>query len=192
MLKKPKSKSAESNSFTTSKCTEEDGLIIARLQLVASLASIMKPYLQMFPGRCSTVALSHQSNKKMLETSMRKFVKGREIEAADTPFKIAKLNTLKTATHVATSEIDIGFGATSTLTYSIKEKKLSSLQVFEFRKECCMMLATIVSKIQVRSPLKYNFSRKFGSRNHGNPTRECCEHVSTGVCKSDRNEVENK
>ena len=52
---------------------------------------------------------------------MRKFVKGREIEAADTPFKIAKLNTLEKANHVAASEIYIGFEAKSTL-----NQKLSS------------------------------------------------------------------
>ena len=42
---------------------------------------------------------------------MRKFVKGREIGAADTPFKIAELNALETANHVALSEIDTRFEA---------------------------------------------------------------------------------
>ena len=44
-----------------------------------------------------------------LETLMRKFVKGREIEAADALFKIAKLNALETAVYGAGSEMDIGF-----------------------------------------------------------------------------------
>ena len=44
-----------------------------------------------------------------------------------------------------------------------KEKKMSQLQVLEFRKECESMLATTVAKIQERSPLKYNFARKLGS-----------------------------
>ena len=41
---------------------------------------------------------------------MRMFLKRRKIEAADTPFMIA---VLETANHVAASEIDKGFRATS-------------------------------------------------------------------------------
>ena len=35
--------------------------------------------------------------------------------------------------------------------------------MYEFKKECCVMLATIVTKIQGRSPLKYNFVRNLAS-----------------------------
>ena len=35
--------------------------------------------------------------------------------------------------------------------------------MLEFRKKCESMLATTVSKIQERSPLKYNFARKLAS-----------------------------
>ena len=46
---------------------------------------------------------------------------------------------------------------------ALKEKKLSQLQMYEFKKECCAMLATIVIKIQERSPLKYSFASKLAS-----------------------------
>ena len=78
-------------------------------------------------------------------------------------YKIAKLNVLDSATHVALSEVDIGFAAKITLEKVYKEKKISQLQVLEFRKECESMLATTIAKIQERSPLKYNFSRKLAS-----------------------------
>ena len=80
------------------------------------------------------------------------------IEGANSAYKIAKLNVLDSATHVAPSEVDIAFSAKTTL-----EKKISQLQVLEFRKECESMLATTVAKIQERSPLKYNFARKLAS-----------------------------
>ena len=67
---------------------------------------------------------------------------------------------METGIHVAPSDVDVGFAATATLTKAYKEKKLSQLQVFEFKKECCAMLAAIVTKIQERSPLKYSFARK--------------------------------
>ena len=61
---------------------------------------------------------------------------------------------------MATADIDVGFAATAMLTKALKEKKQSQLKSYEFKKECCAMLATIVTKIQERSPLKYNFVRK--------------------------------
>ena len=59
--------------------------------------------------------------------------------------------------------MDIGFAAKTTLEKVYKEKKISQLQVLEFRNECESMLATTVAKIQERSPLKYNFARKLAS-----------------------------
>ena len=64
---------------------------------------------------------------------------------------------------MASSEFNTGFGATSTLTQVIKERKLNPLQIFKFRKECCTVLVTIGSKIQKRDPLKYNFARKLAT-----------------------------
>ena len=53
----------------------------------------------------------------------------------DTLFRIAELNALETANHVAASEIQIRFGGTSTLAQAIKENRLSPLQFLEYRKE---------------------------------------------------------
>ena len=66
------------------------------------------------------------------------------------------------ASHVAPSDIDIGFAAKATVDKALREK-VSQLQVLEFRKECEVMLQTTVSKIQERSPLKYNMARKLVS-----------------------------
>ena len=61
---------------------------------------------------------------------------------------------------MANAGIGVGFVATGTLTKVLKEKKLSWLQMYEFKKECCVMLATIVTKIQERSLLKQNLAGK--------------------------------
>ena len=67
------------------------------------------------------------------------------LEGASSAYKIAKLNVLDSATHVAPSEVDIGFAAKTTLE-KIYKKKISQLQVLEFRKECESMLATTVAR----------------------------------------------
>ena len=93
---------------------------------------------------------------------MGKLVKRQELEAADSPYKIAKLNASHAASHVAPSDIDIGFAAKATVDKALREK-VSQLQVLEFRKECEVMLQTSISKIQERSPLKYNLAKKLVS-----------------------------
>ena len=95
---------------------------------------------------------------------MGKFVKRQEPEAAESLYKIAKLNVSHAANHVTPSDIDIGFAAKATVDKALREKKVIQLQVLEFRKGCEVMLQITVSKIQERSPLKYNLARKLVSR----------------------------
>ena len=88
----------------------------------------------------------------MLETLKGKFVKRQEHEAAGgTPLKISKVNVVGIVNHVDASQIDVRFGAAATLSRALKEKIVSQLQTLEFRKECAVMLAIIVSKIKKKS-----------------------------------------
>ena len=47
------------------------------------------------------------------------------LEGANSTYKIAKLNVLDSATHVAPSEVDIGSATKTTLEKVYKEKKIS-------------------------------------------------------------------
>ena len=85
------------------------------------------------------------------------------LEGANSAYRIAKLNVLDSATYVAPSEVDICFAAKTTFEKVYKEKKMSQLQVLEFRKECESTLVTTIAKIQERSPRQYNFARKLAS-----------------------------
>ena len=70
---------------------------------------------------------------------------------------------METGINLAIADIDVGFATTATLTRALKEKKLIQPQIMSSKKECGGMLATIVTKIQVRSPLKYNIARNLAS-----------------------------
>ena len=128
-----------------------------------STAAVMRPFLQIFQSDGSLLPFITSELQTLLQTLMGKFVKRSELEGADSAYKIAKLNVLEAATHVAPSEIDIGFAAKTTLEKALRDKKISQLQVLEFRKECESMLVTTVTKIQERSPLKYNLARRLSS-----------------------------
>ena len=159
-LKKPKSQVPTSGYLATLRSAVQDDLIVAKLQFFASAASVMMPYLQKFQGDAPLLPFTATKVTVLLETLMQKFIKQSEMQAANSPAKIAKLNFMEIGIHVAHSDVDGGFAATGSLTKAYKEKKLSQGQVFEFKKEYCTMLAAIVTKIQERSPLKYSFARK--------------------------------
>ena len=114
---------------------------------------------------------------------MGKFMKRAVLEGAKSAYKIAKLNVLDSATHVAPSEVDIGFAAKTTLEKVYKEKKISQLQVLEFRKECESMLA----KIQERSS-EVQFCQeasKSRCKGYGVKSRPSYRNVPGGVTETD-------
>ena len=163
ILKKPKSQVHTSSSFSTVKFAVLNKLTTAKLEFFMSIAAAVRPYLQTFQPDGPLLPFITSELETLLRTLMGKFMKRAVLEGANSAYKIAKLNVLDSATHVAPTEVDIGFAAKTTLEKVYKEKKISQLQVLEFRKECESMLATTVAKIQERSPLKYNFARKLAS-----------------------------
>ena len=128
-----------------------------------SIAAAMRPYLQTFQSDGPLLPFITSELETLLWTLMGKFMKRAVLEGANSAYKIDKLNVLDSATHVAPSEVDIGFAAKTTLEKVYKEKKISQLQMLEFRKECECMLVITIAKIQERSPFKYNFARKLAS-----------------------------
>ena len=162
-LKKPKSQVPSSSSFSTVKSAVLNKLTIAKLEFFVSTAAMMRSFLQIFQSDGPLLPFITSELQTLLQTLMGKFVKRSELEGADSAYKIAKLNVLEAATHVAPSEIDIGFAVKTTLEKALRDRKISQLQVLEFRKECESMLVTTVTKVQERSPLKYNLARKLSS-----------------------------
>ena len=160
ILKKPKSQVPTSSSFSTVKSAVLNKLTNAKQEFFMAIAAARRPYLQTFQSDGLLLPFITSELETLLWTLMGKFMKRGVLKGAN---KIAKLNVLDLATHVASSEVDIGFAAKITLEKVYKEKKISQLQVLEFRKECESMLATTVAKIQERSPLKYNFARKIAN-----------------------------
>ena len=100
-----------------------------------SIAAAMRPYLQTFQSDTVVALLPFITSEleTLLQTLMGKFMKRAVLEGANSAYKIAKLNVLDSATHVAPSEVDIGFAAKTTLEKVYKEKKISQLQVLGFR-----------------------------------------------------------
>ena len=96
-----------------------------KLQIFASTASVMMPYLKKFQGDAPLLPFTATEVTVLLETLTQKFIKQSEMQAANSPVKIAKLNVMETGIHVAPSDVDVGFAATATLTKAYKEKKLS-------------------------------------------------------------------
>ena len=121
----------------------------------------MEPFLLMIQTDAPLLPFIVSEVKTSQETLMGKFVKKKELDAANTAYKIAKVYVLSIDHQVTSSEVDVGFSAAVTLAERLK--KISELQMLEFRRECCTMLATIVAKIQERGLLKHLCARKLAS-----------------------------
>ena len=93
----------------------------------------MKPYLQVFQSDAPLLPFVTSKLHALLQTLMGKFVKREELEAADSLYKIAKLNVSHAASHVAPSDIDIGFAAKATI-QSIEGEKGQSVAGFRIQK----------------------------------------------------------
>ena len=62
--------------------------------------------------------------KTLLETLLGKFVKKKNLDAADTAYKISKVDVLSINHQVTASQVDVGFAAAATLAKRLKEKKI--------------------------------------------------------------------
>ena len=75
-----------------------------------SIEAAVRPYLQTFQSDGSLLLFIISELETLLWTLMGKFIMKRAVlEGANSAYKIAKLNLLDSATHVAPSEVDIGF-----------------------------------------------------------------------------------
>ena len=162
-LKKQTSQIPSSSYFSTVRSAVQDSLMVAKLQFFVSTSSILMPYLQKFQANAPLIPFMANEVSIVLEALMQKFVKKDNLKSADSPAKIAKLNVMETSIHLDPSDIDVGFAAASTLSKAVKEKKISEHEQFEFKKEHSTMLATMVTKLQERSPIQYSFARKLAS-----------------------------
>ena len=102
-------------------------LTTTKLEFFMSIAAAMRPYLQIFQSDGPLLPFITSELETLLWTLMGKFMKRAVFEGANSAYKIAKLNVLDSATHVAPSEVDIGFSAKTTLEKVYKEKKISQL-----------------------------------------------------------------
>ena len=100
-LKKPKSQVPSSSSFSTVKSAVLNKLTTAKVEFFVSTAAVVRPFLQIFQSDGPLLPFITSELQTLLQTLMGKFVKRSELEGADSAYKIAKLNVLEAATHVA-------------------------------------------------------------------------------------------
>ena len=162
-IKMSKGEVPVSYSFTTIRHAVQDCLITAKLEFFLSTASTMEPFLLMLQADAPLLPFIVSELKTLLETLMGKFVMKKELDVANTTYKIDNVGVLSIDHQIMASQVDVGFAAPATLAKRLKEKKISESQMIEFRRECCTMCATIVAKIQERSPLKHLLARKLAS-----------------------------
>ena len=138
-LKKPKSQVPTSSSFSTVKSAVLNKLTTAKLEFFMSIAAAMRPYLQTFQSDGPLLPFITSKLETLLWTLMGKFIMKRAVlKGANSAYKIAKLNVLDSATHVAPSEVDIGFAVKTTLEKVYKEKRLVNFKCWNSEKNASL------------------------------------------------------
>ncbi|XP_075556329.1 uncharacterized protein LOC142588454 [Dermacentor variabilis] len=142
-------------SFTTVETLVADTMLPAKLAFMLSVAEELKPFLTEFQTDEPMVPFLAAALEAVLRSLMGRIIKQEILRAADTPFKLLKIDLEKPENIVFVNAFDVGFAAKSELR---KAAKPSQLALLTFKKECISFLKVCSQKIMERSPLKYRLT----------------------------------
>ena len=145
-----KSKIPKSASFATVREAVTDLLHF----FVSSVASVLQPFLKKYQRDFLVLPLMSEDLSLLFRSITVKFLKQDAVDT--TVYKLVKLDVTQSKIQLHVKDIDIGFAATKKILASKeKAKKVSALQILEFRQACLQMLE-IIKKLQERSPPQYS------------------------------------
>ena len=114
---------------------------------------------------------------RMIFTSLfKRFMKASIVDNLKTGSDIIKMDVTKLQNHLPVKEVDIGFGARRTLSSDMSSESLN------FRAEAKLIMVTLCTKMQERSPLKYSMVKYISCLNPTNiwaNTKECVKRFDS-------------
>lgn len=150
-------KKPDTRSFDVVKASAEDPLTAARLAFFISVADHVKHFLTMFQGDRPLFPFLGDELGNIIRTLMNRFIKREVIAAADTVWKLTKIDCTDKKNHTDYKHVDVGFAADQVLRQA--PSSVSDLQKMVFRTGCCKFLAAMTAKLLERCPLKYGLVR---------------------------------
>lgn len=94
-------------------------MITAKLQFFITIASILKPFLEVYQREAPMLVFIGEDLKKLVRSLMKKFVKKDILEKADSPTKLASVNLKTKDNLLPPRKTDVGVATASLLTTCI-------------------------------------------------------------------------
>lgn len=132
-----------------------DAFISAKTQFFISIASVIEPFLRKYQTNSPMVPFMYNDLGSCVRTLMNRFVKKEVLAAADTVFKLSKVDVASKENLCSYKDVDIGVAAKA----EMRHIKASDRDHMQFRMECIQFLSAMTAKILERSPLKRHFVR---------------------------------
>ena len=122
-----------------------------KFQYFALVASILAEYLIIFQSDNPLVLFLSDTIENQYCRLCKIVIKIEVLDLVSTTLRLLKIDVKNKKNHLASDRIVLG-AATSNL----KELSITSEKKSKFKKECCIMIVKILTKLKERSPLKYS------------------------------------
>ena len=150
-----KSKRPQNKSYATLTTHYRDSLVLAKFNFFKYVAGMFQEYLVVFQSDSPLVPFLSDAIERIYRKIAKMFIKKEVLENADTPLKLIKLEVSKKENQCAVELVNLGTATKDVL----RKSSTNDVKKKQFKKECVLMLAAILEKIQERSPLKYAIVR---------------------------------
>jgi hypothetical protein len=145
-------------SFDTVQTCCNDVLTVARLSCFLSVAKQVEPFLSAYQTDRPMLPFLGEDMFRLMKSLMQRFMKS-EVLHDISKSKIMPLYHNDKNKYIVYDKIDIGFAAEQELKSLYSAKKISAVQVMEFRIQCRSFLMKVVAKLMNKAPLKYPLVR---------------------------------
>ena len=150
-----KSKQPQNKSFDTLVRHHTSSLIVPKLHFFRFIASLLKEFLVSFQSDNLLLPFMSSALYNIMKQILRIFVRKEVLENAATPYTLNKIDVSDKNNLVPSNDIRLDTATKAALSKS----GATDGAKMQFKTDCITLLASLIAKLQERSPLKYGIVR---------------------------------
>ena len=131
---------------------QKDPLVPLKLQFFEGIAKTLNTFLVLYQTNKPMVPFLAESLETLLRSLCAKFIRKYVLERAKTASLLIKLDVADITNQQDINSVDFGFHIKYKLKRLIDNKKVTSMKVFQFKKQAMEFLASLFSHAMEQSP----------------------------------------
>ena len=137
---------------------QKDQLVPLKLPgFFEDIGKALNSFLVLWQANKSMVPFFAESLETILRSFCAKFIRKDVLESAKTASLLIKVGVANKTNQKDINNVDLGFGVKYELKRLIDSKNITSMQVFQFKKEALKFLTSLCSHAMEKSPLRSLF-----------------------------------